>query len=127
MKYEREREQFKSEEKRKRIQQEPTILQTLKREKMVMSNGVGVGAIVIGCTLLVLTFISVVCGGVAMGKMTSPAAVSIGLWGFYVSTQKYFEWNAGWQRQGLGTSACISATQYIAGVVSIIHIYQASL
>ena len=55
---------------------------------MAMSNGVGVGAIVIGCTLLVLTFISVVCGGVAMGKMTSPAAVSIGLWGFYVSTQK---------------------------------------
>ena len=91
VKYEREREQFKSEEKRKRIQQEPTILQTLTREKMAMSNGVRVGTIVIGCTLLVLTFISVVCGCVAMGKMTSPAAVSIGLWGFYVSTQKYLE------------------------------------
>jgi hypothetical protein len=52
---------------------------------MAMSKSVGVGSIVIGCTLLVLTLISVISGAVAMSKLTSPAAVSIGLWGLYVS------------------------------------------
>ncbi len=52
---------------------------------MAMSQGVGVGSIVIGISLLVLTLISIICGGVAIGKMSSPAAVSIGFWGIYVS------------------------------------------
>ncbi len=52
---------------------------------MAMSQGVGVGSTVIGISLLVLTLISIICGGVAIGKMSSPAAVSIGLWGIYVS------------------------------------------
>ena len=52
---------------------------------MAMSNGVSMGSIVIGCSLLVLILISVISGGVVVSKMTSPAAVSIGFWGFYVS------------------------------------------
>ena len=52
---------------------------------MVMSRGVGVGSIVIGISLLVLAFISLICGAVVVSKMTKPAAVSIGLWGLYVS------------------------------------------
>jgi hypothetical protein len=54
-------------------------------EKMAMSKGVRVGTITIGCSLLVLTFISMRCGIVAMRKMRTPIAVSIGLWGLYVS------------------------------------------
>jgi hypothetical protein len=50
-----------------------------------MSNGIRVGSITIGCSLLVLTFLSMICGIVAMSKMSSPVAVSIGLWGLYVS------------------------------------------
>ncbi|CAB4038978.1 Hypothetical predicted protein, partial [Paramuricea clavata] len=50
---------------------------------MTMSKGVRVGSIAIGCSLSVLTFISMICGIVAMSKMSSPAAVSIGLWGLY--------------------------------------------
>ena len=53
---------------------------------MAMSRGVGVGSIVIGISLLVLTLISIICGGVAIGKLSSGhAGVSIGLWGIYVS------------------------------------------
>ena len=54
-------------------------------EKMAMSKGIRVGTITIGCSLLVLTFISMICGIVAMSKMSTPIAVSIGLWGLYVS------------------------------------------
>jgi hypothetical protein len=54
-----------------------------------MSNGIRVGSITIGCSLLVLTFLSMICGIVAMSKMShvthGPNAVSIGLWGLYVS------------------------------------------
>ena len=52
---------------------------------MAMSVGVTKGSIAIGCSLLVLTLISAICGGVAMSRMSSPVAVSIGLWGLYVS------------------------------------------
>jgi hypothetical protein len=54
-------------------------------EKMAMSHGIRVGTITIGCSLLVLTFVSMICGSVAMSKMSTPIAVSIGLWGLYVS------------------------------------------
>jgi hypothetical protein len=54
-------------------------------EKMAMSKGIRVGTITIGCSLLVLTFFSMICGSVAMSKMSTPIAVSIGLWGLYVS------------------------------------------
>jgi hypothetical protein len=50
-----------------------------------MSKGVRVGTITIGCSLLVLTFVSMICGSVAMSRMSSPIAVSVGLWGLYVS------------------------------------------
>lgn len=52
-----------------------------------MSNGVGMGSIVIGCSLLVLTLISVICGAVTVNKITAQAeaAASVGLWSLYVS------------------------------------------
>ena len=51
-----------------------------------MSKSVSMGSIVVGSLLLVLTLISVICGGVAVGKMrSSPAAATVGLWSLYVS------------------------------------------
>lgn len=51
-----------------------------------MSKSVGKGSIVIGCLLLLLTFISVICGGAAMDKMrTTVVDVTVGLWTLYVS------------------------------------------
>ncbi len=52
---------------------------------MAMSQSVSVSSMVIGCSLLVLTLISVICGGVAVSKMTRPADATVGLWGLYVS------------------------------------------
>ena len=53
---------------------------------MAMSNSVGVGSIVVGCLLLLLTLISVICGGVAISSFGGGAAASsIGLAGLYVS------------------------------------------
>ena len=51
---------------------------------MTISRSVSKGLIVTGCSLLVLTLISIICGGVVMSKVTIPAAIySVGLWGFY--------------------------------------------
>ena len=55
---------------------------------MALSKGISTGLIVTGCLLLVLTLISVICGGVVISKMKRPeGSVSIGFWGLYVSTQ----------------------------------------
>ena len=57
---------------------------------MAMSKSVSVGSIVVGISLLVLTLICVICGGVAVGKMrSSPAAATVGLWSLYVSVQPF--------------------------------------
>ena len=54
---------------------------------MAMPKSVRMGSVVTGCLLLVLTLISVICGGIVMSKMTRPEGlVSIGFWGLYVST-----------------------------------------
>ena len=55
---------------------------------MAMSNSVSMGSIVIGSTLLVLTLISVISGGVVVNKLPGEADYSVGLWGLYVSTQR---------------------------------------
>jgi hypothetical protein len=55
---------------------------------MAMSKSVSMGSIVIGCILLVLTLISVICGGVVTSKLTGRAGFNIGFWGLYVSTQR---------------------------------------
>ena len=61
---------------------------------MAISKSVSMGSIVTGCSLLVLTSISVICGGVVMSRLTKNAAfVSVGLWGLYVSTQLRFTSN----------------------------------
>ncbi len=53
---------------------------------MAMSKSIGVGSIVVGCLLLLLTLISVICGGVAISSFGGrEAASSIGLAGLYVS------------------------------------------
>lgn len=53
---------------------------------MAVSKGARVASIVIGCLLLALTLISVICGGVAIGKMQSTTVeVTVGLWTLYVS------------------------------------------
>ena len=40
------------------------------------------GLIVTGCSLLVLTLISIICGGVVISKVTIPKAIyNVGLWG----------------------------------------------
>ena len=57
---------------------------------MAMSKGVSIGSIVTGFLLLLLTLISVNLGWVVMINLTEPdAGVSIGLWGFYVSTLNF--------------------------------------
>ena len=49
-------------------------------------SGARAAPIVIGCLLLALTLISVICGGVAMKKMESTTVkVTTGLWTLYVS------------------------------------------
>ena len=59
-------------------------------KNMAMSKGVSIGSIVTGCLLLLLTLISVISGRVVMINLTKPnAGVSIGLWGFYVSTVSF--------------------------------------
>lgn len=50
-----------------------------------MSKGVGVGSIAVGCSLLVLTLISVICGAVAVSKISAEAGATVGLWSLYVS------------------------------------------
>ena len=62
---------------------------------MAMSKGVSIGSIVTGCLLLLLTLISVISGCVVMINLTEPeAGVSIGLWGFYVSTLSFTSKNS---------------------------------
>ena len=54
---------------------------------MNTTQGVSVALVVIGVLLLILTVISVLCGTVAMVTMNKPVAVSVGLWGLYVSNK----------------------------------------
>ena len=48
-----------------------------------------ISSIVIGCLLLMLTLISVVCGGLVVNNIIDPPAYArVGLWGLYVSIHK---------------------------------------
>ncbi|XP_028402694.1 uncharacterized protein LOC114525514 [Dendronephthya gigantea] len=75
---------------------------------MVMRKDVAVAAMVIGCTLLVLTVISVICGSVAMSKLSSPAAyVSIGIWALYFLIPSAFTFFGGYKKSKNLLSAAI--------------------
>ena len=50
-----------------------------------MSQSVGVGSIVVGSLLLVLTLISVICGSVAISNFSGYTTGGFGLAGLYVS------------------------------------------
>ena len=102
-----------------------------------MSNGVSIGSIVTGCLLLVLTLISVTCGGVVMSKLTRPVAgVSIGFWGLYFIVPAVFSILAGVKKQSsllpvaLGTNilgiilAIVGLSSGAAFWVSLTHCIQ---
>ena len=56
-----------------------------------MSKGVGMGSIVVGCSLLVLTLICVICGGVAVSKVSAEPSATAGLWSLYVSAHEILQ------------------------------------
>ena len=55
---------------------------------MAVTEGTARSTAIIGIIELVLALIAIICGGVAMSKMTSPAGVTIGIWALYVSTKE---------------------------------------
>ena len=55
---------------------------------MAVTEGTARSTAIIGIIELVLALIAIICGGVAMSKMTSPARVTIGIWALYVSTKE---------------------------------------
>ena len=56
---------------------------------MAVTEGTARSTAIIGIIELVLALIAIICGGVAMSKMTSPAGVTIGIWALYVSTKSW--------------------------------------
>lgn len=56
-----------------------------------MSKGVGMGSIVVGCSLLVLTLICVICGSVAVSKVSAEPSATAGLWSLYVSAHEILQ------------------------------------
>ena len=58
---------------------------------MAMSKGVGMGSIVVGSSLLVLTLICVICGGVAVSKVSAEPSATAGLWSLYVSAHEILQ------------------------------------
>ncbi|CAB4016165.1 ---NA---, partial [Paramuricea clavata] len=92
-------------------------------EKMAMSNGIRVGSITIGCSLLVLTFLSMICGIVAMSKMSTPVArASIGLWGLYFAIPGVFSVLAGYKKQS--TLLAVALGTHVLGIVlAIVGLY----
>ncbi|XP_028402686.1 uncharacterized protein LOC114525508 [Dendronephthya gigantea] len=88
---------------------------------MAMSRGVGVGSMVIGISLLVLSLISLICGAVVVSKMTSPAAVSIGFWGLYFIIPGVLSIMAGYKKISslLGAALGTHILGIILGIVGL--------
>ena len=56
---------------------------------MAVTEGTARSTTIIGIIELVLALVAIICGGVAMSKLTSPAGVTIGIWALYVSTREF--------------------------------------